>query len=158
MSKKTKIIIIVSCIVAEIGLLTGAYAIGRNTRYKNKTDIGGEVINNINGAKTDVTGANGNVDSAISFLDPAISANLLNIKTLEYLKKNNEKKSVVIEKLVDSFKRTEEALGNFEKTYKGSNEDYAWALAVKESEELEQLLKDYKEIIDSYDANQGEMK
>jgi hypothetical protein len=31
-------------------------------------------------------------------------------------------------------------------------------LAVKESEELEQLLKDYKEIIDSYDANQGEMK
>ena len=92
MSIKSKIIIVIVCIVVELGLLAGAWAIGKNSRYKGTTDIGTEVLNNITDAKTDVEGANKNVGISINLLTPATSANALNIQIIESLKKNNEKK------------------------------------------------------------------
>lgn len=156
MSIKSKIIIVLVCIVVELGLLAGAWVIGKNSRYKGTTDIGTEVLNNITDAKTDVEGANTNVGISINLLNPATSANALNIQIIESLKKNNEKKDIVIEKFIERFNETEKSLEDFEKTYKGSNEDYAWDLLIKEAEELEQLRDDYKSLISTYNIEKSE--
>ncbi len=156
MSTKSKIITVIVCIVVELGLLAGAWAIGKNSRYKGTTDIGTEVVNNITDAKTDVEGANTNVGTSINLLDPAISANTLNIQIIESLKENNEKKDLVIEKFINRFNETEKSLEDFEKAYKGSNEDYAWDLVIKEAEELEQLREDYRNLIAAYNTEKSE--
>ena len=72
------------------------------------------------------------------------------------MKKNNEKKDIVIEKFIERFNETEKSLEDFEKTYKGSNEDYAWDLLIKEAEELEQLRDDYKSLISTYNIEKSE--
>lgn len=156
MSIKSKIIIVIVCIVVELGLLAGAWAIGKNSRYEGTTDIGTEVVDNITDAKTDVDGANTNVGISINLLDPAISANTLNIQIMESLKENNEKKDLVIEKFINRFNTTEKSLEDFEKAYKGSNEDYAWDLVIKEAEELEQLREDYRNLIAAYNTEKSE--
>ena len=156
MSIKSKIIIVIVCIVVGLGLLAGAWAIGKNSRYKGTTNIGTEVVNNITDAKTDVEGANTNVGTSINLLDPAISANTLNIQIIESLKENNEKKDLVIEKFINRFNETEKSLEDFEKAYKGSNEDYAWDLVIKEAEELEQLREDYRNLIAAYNTEKSE--
>ena len=156
MSIKSKIIIVIVCIFVGLGLLAGAWAIGKNSRYKGTTDIGTEVVNNITDAKTDVEGANTNVGTSINLLDPAISANTLNIQIIESLKENNEKKDLVIEKFINRFNETEKSLEDFEKAYKGSNEDYAWDLVIKEAEELEQLREDYRNLIAAYNTEKSE--
>jgi hypothetical protein len=156
MSTKSKIITVIVCIFVELGLLAGAWAIGKNSRYKGTTDIGTEVVNNITDGKTDVEGANTNVGISINLLDPTISANTLNIQIMESLKENNEKKDLVIEKFINRFNTTEKSLEDFEKTYKGSNEDYAWDLAIKEAEELEQLREDYRNLIAAYNTEKSE--
>jgi hypothetical protein len=156
MSTKSKIITVIVCIFVELGLLAGAWAIGKNSRYKGTTDIGTEVVNNITDGKTDVEGANTNVGISINLLDPTISANTLNIQIMESLKENNEKKDLVIEKFINRFNTTEKSLEDFEKTYKGSNEDYAWDLVIKEAEELEQLREDYRNLIAAYNTEKSE--
>ena len=113
MSIKSKIIIVIVCIVVELGLLAGAWVIGKNSRYEGTTDIGTEVVNNIDDAKTDVDGANTNVGTSINLLDPAISANTLNVQIMEALKANNEKKDIVIEKFINRFNETEKSLEDF---------------------------------------------
>ena len=50
----------------------------------------------------------------------------------------------------------EEKKEEIEKTYKGSNEDYAWDLLIKEAEELEQLRDDYKSLISTYNIEKSE--
>lgn len=156
MSIKSKIITVIVCIVVEFGLLAGAWAIGKNSRYEGTTDIGTEVVDNITDAKTDVDGANTNVGISINLLDPAISANTLNVQIMESLKANNEKKDLVIEKFINRFNTTEKSLEDFEKAYKGSNEDYAWDLVIKEAEELEQLREDYRNLIAAYNTEKSE--
>lgn len=156
MSIKSKIIIIIVCIVVELGLLAGFWALGKNSRYKGTTDIGTEVVNNISDAKTDVDGANTNVGTSINLLDPAISANTLNVQIMESLKANNEKKDIVIERFINRFNETEKSLEDFEKAYKGSNEDYAWDLVIREAEELEQLREDYRNLIAAYNTEKSE--
>ena len=156
MSTKSKIITVIVCIVVELGLLAGAWAIGKNSRYEGTTDIGTEVVDNITDAKTDVDGANTNVGISINLLDPAISANTLNIQIMESLKENNEKKDLVIEKFINRFNTTEKSLEDFEKAYKGSNEDYAWDLVIKEAEEMEQLREDYRNLIAAYNTEKSE--
>lgn len=156
MSIKSKIIIVIVCIVVELGLLAGAWVIGKNSRYEGTTDIGTEVVNNIDDAKTDVDGANTNVGTSINLLDPAISANTLNVQIMEALKANNEKKDIVIEKFINRFNETEKSLEDFEKAYKGSNEDYAWDLVIREAEELEQLREDYRNLIAAYNTENSE--
>lgn len=156
MSIKSKIIIVIVCIVVELGLLAGAWAIGKNSRYNGTTDIGTKVVDNITDAKTDVGGANTNVGISINFLDPAILANTLNVQIMESLKANNEKKDLVIEKFINRFNETEKSLDDFEKAYKGSNEDYAWDLVIREAEELEQLREDYRNLIAAYNTEKSE--
>ena len=156
MSIKSKIIIIIVCIVVELGLLAGFWALDKNSRYKGTTDIGTEVVNNISDAKTDVDGANTNVGTSINLLDPAISANTLNVQIMESLKANNEKKDIVIERFINRFNETEKSLEDFEKAYKGSNEDYAWDLVIREAEELEQLREDYRNLIAAYNTEKSE--
>lgn len=156
MSIKSKINIVLVCIVVGLGLLAGAWAMGRYSRYEGTTDIGTEVVNNIADAKTDVDGANTNVGISINLLDPTISANALNIQIIESLKKNNEKKDIVIDGFIERFNEAEKSLEDFEKTYKGSNDDYAWDLVIREAEEFEQLREDYRNLIAAYNTEKSE--
>lgn len=150
MSIKSKIITVIICILVEFGLLFGSYTLGRHAKYKGTTVVGETTLNSIIDLKTDVTNATNGVDLSINLLNPVVSSSALSIQTINYLKDNNKKKDIVIEGLINRFNETTKSLEDFEKSYKGSNEDYAWDLAIKEAEELEQLLDDYEKLIKTY--------
>lgn len=155
MSNKTKIIIIIVAIIVEIGLLVGSYFIGRYTRYNGSTDIGENALNQISGANSDVNSALNGVNMSLDLLNSSNAINLLNYQTIEFLKSNNVKKDQVIDNFIDRFAAIESSLDSFTENYKGSSEDMAWDLVIKESEEMERLLNDYKKIVDEYLKEKG---
>lgn len=156
MSIKSKIITVLICILVEFGLLFGSYTLGRHAKYKGTTVVGENTLNSIIDLKTDVTNATNDVGLAINLLNPVVSSNALSIQTINYLKDNNKKKDIVIEGIINSFNETTKSIEDFEKSYTGSNEDYAWELAIKEAEELEQLIEGYEKIIKTYNEEKLE--
>lgn len=156
MSIKSKIITVLISILVEFGLLFGSYNLGRHAKYKGTTVVGETTLNNITDLKTDVNNATDDVSLSINLLNSVVSSNALSIQTINYLKENNKKKDIVIEGIINRFNETTKSLEDFEKSYTGSNEDYAWDLAIKEAEALEQLINDYEKIIKTYNEEKLE--
>lgn len=151
MDNKSKIIVIIISIILELALLIGAYSIGRFHRYKGTTEIGNNVIENITGAKDDVSTSKENVDISALLLENLSKENKENLKTIAQLKSNNEKNSEVIDSFIINFNKTEETLSSFKENYNGSPEDLAWDIVTKEAEEMERLLAEYKKILEKYE-------
>lgn len=151
MNNKSKIIVIIISIILELALLIGAYSIGRFHRYKGTTEIGNNVIENITGAKDDVSTSKENVDISALLLENLSKENKENLKTIAQLKSNNEKNTEVIDSFIINFNKTEETLSSFKENYNGSPEDLAWDIVTKEAEEMERLLAEYKKILEKYE-------
>ena len=134
-----------------MALLIGAYSIGRFHRYKGTTEIGNNAIENITGAKDDVSTSKENVEISAFLLETLSKENKENLKTIAQLKSNNEKNSEVIDSFIINFNKTEETLSSFKENYNGSPEDLAWDIVTKEAEEMERLLAEYKKILEKYE-------
>lgn len=156
MKTKSKITIILTCLLVEAVLLTGVYCLGRYKRYEGTSKIGNESLDNISGAKTDVNNASNNTDLAINLLNPNITIDALKMQTIEQLTENNKKKEVIIENFISRFNATEKTLKDFKENYTGPNDDYLWDLMIREAEELEAMSLDYRNIIAAYELEKKE--
>ena len=152
MTIKNKIITIVVCVFIGFALLTGAYCIGRFTRYSGTTTIGQDAINTADQVTSDLNNAGNELNVGINLLDPVVQSNILMMQTIDTLQKSKDETINCLDGFVDLLSTSQKNIDSFVENYKGNkdSEDFALEYMIKEAQELEAIQEMYVKLLEDY--------